>query len=100
MIRNESRLSRRPWPDGARTTLASVNDRLSETGDWLHPTKGFRHISDKRVKAAQFVAEIKSRVFMTAQGPAPKDYNAPYNIPHSRRREADRRIWQMKRQAK
>jgi hypothetical protein len=100
MIRNEARLSRRPFPNGKRTTIAAVNDKLSEKGDWLHPTKGFRHISDKRAKAAQFVAEIKSRVFMTAQGPTPKDYNAPYNIPHPSSREADRRMRQMRRQAK
>jgi hypothetical protein len=90
MIRNESRLSRRPWPSGARTALSGVNDRLSEGGRWLHPTKGFRTISDKRMEATMYVAEIKARVF-----PSPKAHVASKYTPHQGRQECARRRRQM-----
>lgn len=86
---NESRLSRRPH-SGPRTVLAEYNNEISKDGDWLHPTKGLRHISAKRAKAIAEVAEIKSRRF-----PTPNDYKPPRYMPHQGKRECARRVRQM-----
>lgn len=89
---NESRLSRRPHY-GKRTFLAAYNDKISEDGDWLHPTKGYRHIGAKRAEAIAKVAQIKSRIFRTVnKGPSqPKSYS-PSQMGN---REAARRARQM-----
>ena len=87
MIRNEARFSRRPWPDGQRATLTEINNKLSENGNWLHATKGFRYISDKRAQAIAFVAEIKARIFRTPNKPKPSRY-----MPHQGKQECFRRL--------
>ena len=83
---NEARLSRRPH-HGERTFLAEYNDKISEDGDWLHPTKGYRHIGGKRAEAIAYVAQIKSRRFMTPNEPKPSRY-----MPHQGKAEIQRRL--------
>jgi len=51
-----------------RTTLDKLNDRLSEHGGFLHPTKGYRSISAVRAKAAQLTAEIQQGGFPLSLG--------------------------------
>ena len=82
-------MSRRPYL-GSRTTLAAVNDKLSEDGRWLHPTKGFRTIGAKRSQAIADVAEIKSRVFSTSNDPQYIRW-----MPHQGLKERARRRAQM-----
>lgn len=86
---NESRLSRRPYY-GPRTFLAKYNDEISKDGDWLHATKGLRHISENRARAIATVAEIKSRRFPTSNDSKPPRY-----MPHQGKQECARRVRQM-----
>lgn len=62
MIRSEARLSRRPWPDGKRTTLDANNARWSveKNPRTLHPTKGWRRVNPKLTLASTIVGMVKS----------------------------------------
>jgi hypothetical protein len=54
------RIQRQPNAEGViapRTTLSDFND--SATTRWLHPTKGWRPLSERRSHAALITAEIK-----------------------------------------
>lgn len=55
----EDRLSRRP-SSGKRVKLAEYNDKHVPENQWLHPTRGFRTMSPKRVAAIGIVADIKA----------------------------------------
>jgi len=59
----QARLSRRksPWWQ-KRKTLDTVNEKLAEKGRHLHPTKGYRTLTIKRLRAAIITGEMKQGI--------------------------------------
>lgn len=58
------RLAQNPKQRGAAKTagktLDEINERMAGDGKYLHPTKGVRKISPKRVRAAIMTADVRA----------------------------------------